>query len=101
MEISVDMLQEFKDRMHISHSAEDENLKKLLSASIADLTIKCGPFDIVENERAKELVFERTRYVYNDALEFFENNFLSLITSLGLTIALETFVYEVTPNESV
>lgn len=101
MEISDELLQEFKDRMHISHSAEDEHLKKILSASIADLLIKCGPFDLVENERARELVFERTRYVYNDALEFFEDNFLSLITSLGLTIALENFVIEESQNETI
>jgi hypothetical protein len=36
--------------------------------------------------RGKELVFERTRYAYNDALEFFEDNFLSEITSLGISL---------------
>lgn len=80
-----EILNEFKERMRITHD-EDDNLKRLLSFSIADLEAKCGDFDIDENLRAKELVFERTRYAYNDALEFFEDNFLSEITSLGLSL---------------
>ncbi|MBK5481050.1 phage gp6-like head-tail connector protein [Peribacillus sp. TH16] len=75
--------------MHISHSSEDDNLKRLLSFSLADLQEKCGKFDIDENERAKELVFERTRYAYNDALEYFNDNFLNQINSLGLSIAFK------------
>ncbi|WP_062110431.1 hypothetical protein [Bacillus niameyensis] len=73
--------------MHISHSSEDDNLKRLLSFSVAYIKEKCGNFDINENERAKELVFERTRYLYNDAVEFFEDNFLSDIISLGIVLA--------------
>lgn len=98
--ISDEILQEFKDRLHISHSSKDENLKRLLSFSITDLLEKCGDFDISENEKAKELVFERTRYAYNDALEFFDDNFLSLITSLGITIALQDVVLEVDGNQT-
>ncbi len=75
--------------MHISHYGEDDNLERLLSFSIADLQDKCGVFDVNKNERAKELVFERTRYAYNDALEYFNDNFLSQINSLGLSIALK------------
>lgn len=92
MEVTESLLQEFKNRMHISHN-EDDNLKKLLSFSIIRIKSNCGEFDIYGNKdtdiRAKELVFERTRYAYNDSVEYFENNFLSEITSLGLDIALE------------
>lgn len=83
------LLEEFKERMHITHGAEDDNLKRLLSFSIADLQEKCGSFDVEENERAKELVFERTRYAYNDALEFFNDNFLSQINSIGFSLAIQ------------
>ena len=96
MIITDELLQEFKERMHITHDIEDENLKRLLSFSIVDLTAKCGSFDPIENEKAKELVFERTRYSYNDALEFFDANFLSLITSLGISLALEEIVLDET-----
>lgn len=93
MEITQELVQEFKERMHISHSSEDDNLKRLLSFSISALKNSCGEFDILGEKdtdiRAKELVFERTRYLYNDALEYFENNFLSEITSLGLSLMPE------------
>ncbi len=75
--------------MHISHWGEDDNLSRLLSFSIVDLQQKCGAFDIDTNEQAKELVFERTRYAYNDALEYFNDNFLSQITALGILLMPE------------
>lgn len=87
--VTPNILEEFKARMRITHSAEDDNLSNLLSSSIADLQAKCGDFNIEENERAKELVFERTRYVYNDALEYFDDNFLSQINSLAFSILFE------------
>lgn len=88
--ITQDILEQFKNRMRISHD-EDDNLQELLSSSIAYVKSRCGDFDIegdTENDKAaKELVFERTRYLYNDAVEFFEDNFLSEITHLGLMMA--------------
>ncbi|WP_343840294.1 phage gp6-like head-tail connector protein [Salinibacillus aidingensis] len=80
--------------MHITHSGEDSNLKRLLSFSVSALKSQCGEFDIYGNtetdNRAKELVFERARYAYNDAVEYFENNFLSEITSLGIDLIPST-----------
>ncbi|WP_121605780.1 phage gp6-like head-tail connector protein [Virgibacillus sp. Bac332] len=76
--------------MHISHN-EDNNLKRLLSFSISSIKSMCGNFEIDGKTdidlRAKELVFERTRYAYNDALEYFEANFLTEINTLGLDIS--------------
>ncbi|WP_112182738.1 phage gp6-like head-tail connector protein [Paraliobacillus zengyii] len=74
--------------MHISHSGEDDNLKRLLSFSYAYVESKCGAFELQGETtidiRAMELVLERTRYAYNDAVEYFEDNFLSDINSLGI-----------------
>lgn len=86
MEVSEDLLKTFKDRMHISHNSEDSNLKQLLSFSIADLQDKCGVFNVDEHDRARELVMERTRYAYNDSIEFFDENFQSQITNLGFSL---------------
>ncbi|WP_212975674.1 phage gp6-like head-tail connector protein [Bacillus sp. J14TS2] len=80
--------------MHIFHDGEDDNLKELLSFSIAFVESKIGEFDIKENKKATELVFERTRYAYNDALEYFEDNFLSEIISLSLEMAGDDDVEE-------
>ncbi|MBJ8133932.1 MULTISPECIES: hypothetical protein [Bacillus cereus group] len=86
--ISVEILQEFKDRMHLGDD-EDDNLKRILSTSNKALLRVCGDYDIDNDEEFKELVFERSRYVYNDALEYFDKNFLSQINSLGIDKALE------------
>ncbi|ASZ66167.1 MULTISPECIES: hypothetical protein [Bacillus cereus group] len=86
--ISDIVLQEFKDRMHLGDE-EDDNLKRILSTSNKALLRVCGNYDLNKDEEFKELVFERSRYVYNDALEYFDKNFLSQINSLGIDKALE------------
>ncbi|PEZ17095.1 hypothetical protein CN345_30735 [Bacillus thuringiensis] len=86
--ISNEILQEFKDRMHLGDE-EDDNLKHILSTSNKALLRVCGNYDLNKDEEFKELVFERSRYIYNDALEYFDKNFLSQINSLGIDKALE------------
>ncbi|WP_226677205.1 hypothetical protein [Mesobacillus jeotgali] len=93
MTISDNILKEFKERMHLGDH-EDDNLRRILSASNKALIRSCGDYDINTDESFKELVFERSRYVYNDALEYFNENFLSEITSLGIDKALESIVLE-------
>lgn len=93
MSISPEILQHFKERMHLGDH-EDDNLKRILSASNKALIRSCGAYDINTDETFKELVFERSRYVYNDALEYFNTNFLSEINSLGVAKALEGIVLE-------
>lgn len=88
--ITQEILQEFKDRMHLD-DVEDENLTRILKASHADLIRICGEHDLSTDERFKELVFERSRYAYNDALEYFHTNFLTQINNLSLDKALESF----------
>lgn len=84
--ITESLLTSFKNRMKISHSIEDETLKEILSASVDDITSKCGTFDVETHKRARELVLERSRYVYNDGLEFFDTNFLPQILSLSVEL---------------
>lgn len=88
-EITEELLAEFKERMKLSDD-EDSNLTRILKASIEDLIDKCGQYDVHTSERFKELVFERSRYAYNDALEYFNDNFLSQILSLGISKAMST-----------
>ncbi|WP_203663528.1 phage gp6-like head-tail connector protein [Lacticaseibacillus sp. 53-4] len=77
------LLKEFKDRMSIYHSSEDDEIKKMLQTSYDAVNRMTGVSDITNNQ-FKELVIERTRYVYNDQAEFFEDNFLSTIIGLSL-----------------
>ncbi|WP_256815565.1 hypothetical protein [Cytobacillus sp. Bac17] len=91
--ISDEILKEFKERMHLGDH-EDANLRRILSASNKALIRSCGDYDINTDESFKELVFERSRYVYNDALEYFNDNFISEINSLGIDKALKAIVLE-------
>jgi hypothetical protein len=100
MAITTEILQEFKRRMHLD-DYEDENLLRILKASNDALTRICGEYDINTHEEFKELVFERSRYVYNDALEFFSTNFSKEINSLSIDKALESIIVEGDANESI
>jgi len=86
--ISNEILQQFKDRMRLGDDGDD-NLRRILFASNKALIKDCGSYDINKDETFKELVFERSRYVYNDALEYFSENFLTEINSFGIAKALE------------
>ena len=88
MIITDKILKDFKDRMHLGDH-EDTNLSRILSASNTELKRICGDYDIHTDETFKELVFERSRYAYNDALEFFNVNFLNQINSLAVAKALD------------
>jgi hypothetical protein len=93
LNITIELLQQFKDRMHFTHNSEDSNLQRLLSFSISEIKTSCGTFDVYGegdiNSKAKELVFERTRYAYNDAVEYFNENFSTEINSLAILIAMQ------------
>lgn len=92
-EITEELLAEFKEHMKLSDD-EDNNLTRHLKASIEDLLDKCGEYDVHTSERFKELVFDRSRYAYNHAVEYFNENFLSQITTLAISKALSTHSVE-------
>lgn len=77
------LLRAFKERMKIFHDAEDDNLSRMLTSSekaILDLT---DSFD-ASDSRVEELILERSRYLYNDQVEFFFANFQGEILELSL-----------------
>jgi len=77
------LLGTFKERMKIFHDAEDTNLSRMLTSSekaILDLT---DSFD-ASDSRVEELILERSRYLYNDQVEFFYANFQGEILELSL-----------------
>lgn len=77
------LLEAFKERMKIFHDAEDANLSRMLTSSeraILDLT---DSFD-ASDSRVEELILERSRYLYNDQVEFFYANFQGEILGLSL-----------------
>ncbi|MGE6949634.1 phage gp6-like head-tail connector protein [Staphylococcus hominis] len=82
--ITQNHVEEMKRRLKIFHTFEDEHIQSLLEQSYEDIKYRCQEFDMNENNRGAELVYERTRYAYNDSLEFFHDNFLGQITSFAL-----------------
>ena len=100
MAITDQIITEFKDRIRIGNY-EDDNLQRILEASEQDLIIKCGEFNISTHLVFREMVFERARYVYNDALEFFNTNFQSQINALGMEMALSAIQVDENGDEVV
>lgn len=77
------LIDEFKARMHIFHSVEDTNLQRILDSSTAAISRMTGMESDTGSLEFQELVLERSRYVYNDQVEFFEQNFQSQILGLS------------------
>ncbi|GEQ07203.1 MULTISPECIES: phage head-tail adapter protein [Staphylococcus] len=82
--ITDDLLIEFKQYTKISHDTEDEYLKNLLKKSYSNLVSRFGEFDIYENLEGQDLVFARSRYAYEDLLEYFNDNYQDDLISFGL-----------------
>lgn len=77
------LLDEFKARNHIFHDSENDNLNDILSKSQVAIKRLVGSDDLAKPQIA-ELVLERSRYVYNDALEYFNDNFQSELIGVSL-----------------
>lgn len=77
------LLKSFKERMKIFHNGENENISRILESSETYILKTVGSKDI-SDPRIKELVQERARYVYNDQVEFFYENFQGDLMMLSL-----------------
>lgn len=77
------LLEPFKERMKIFHSGEDNNLSRMLESSEANILSLVGSQRPTE-PRVRELILERARYVYNDQVEFFYENFQGDLMALSL-----------------
>lgn len=78
-----ELLNDFKRRMKIYHKSEDQELSRSLTASQARIRQITGSEDL-KDPLIAELIMERSRYAYNDQLEFFEQNFLSDLLAASL-----------------
>ncbi len=78
-------LSAFKQRMRISTNDPDElaNLTRMLVASYTSILRLVGVSDTTDPE-VEELIFERTRYTYNDALDEFKENYKQNIRDVFL-----------------
>lgn len=77
------LLKAFKERMRIFHSGEDNNLSRMLESSELAIHSLVGSKS-TSDPRVRELILERSRYVYNDQVEFFYQNFQGDLMALSL-----------------
>lgn len=78
-------LKSFKQRMRINTEDPDElaNLTKMLIASYTSILRLVGISDATDPE-VEELIYERSRYTYNDALDEFKENYKENIRDVFL-----------------
>lgn len=79
-------LNEFKARMRIFHDSEDKDIIQQLDDSKTAIIALVGEFEPSSYSLGKELIFERTRYVRNEAIEYFNDNFQSLILDASIEL---------------
>lgn len=86
------MLEELKYHLKITWDEEDAELEKLLKRGKKALRRIFGvdiDYEDVENEDIKELLFNWCRYSRNNAIEFFQSNFLNEINTIAFSLAVE------------
>lgn len=85
-----ELLQELKHRLRITWDDEDTQLQNIIERAksyFEKLTGKAFSFGLDSWET--ELLFERCRYVYNNAADEFETNFAPELRRFILHVALE------------
>lgn len=85
------MLDELKNYLNISWQDEliDKKLTQLVNESKTVLNHLMGiDLDYEQDQEAKELLFNRVRYAYNNALDEFEKNFAQVILRKQLIVGI-------------
>jgi uncharacterized phage protein (predicted DNA packaging) len=82
--IKDDHLKILKKRLRVYHSHEDDLIKSLLQSSYDFISGKCGDFDMDDDRDGAELVYNRARFDYNNALEYFDDAYMSLVVAFSL-----------------
>lgn len=81
------LLDELKDRLHITMDDDDNNLLELIKVGYQVVQMYVGEFDIIENGFGKNLVFEYCRFARNGVAEHFYNSYLQDLVVLGFELS--------------
>ncbi|PFJ19030.1 hypothetical protein COD67_22760 [Bacillus cereus] len=85
-----DLLEETKHALAITWDEEDKDIIKLIDRSIYFMNNLVGvELDLDVNLSARELVINRIRYEYNNALDEFEDNYRQPLSRLILHVAID------------
>jgi len=81
----MDLLEPVKSYLKISWDDEDEEIERLINRGQSYLNELTGAeLDFETEGHARSLLFDYCRYAYNNATEFFEENFRTAILRLQL-----------------
>ncbi|WP_034438811.1 phage head-tail connector protein [Clostridium ihumii] len=79
------MIEELKEKLKITWNDEDNNLIRSIEAGKEYLNGVAGTsLDFETSSFNKELLFEYCRYAYNNAMEYFEENFQRQLVQLQI-----------------
>ncbi|MDA2567511.1 hypothetical protein PDQ34_26765 [Bacillus cereus] len=89
-ELSPVLFGEIKQALAITWNEEDREIKRLAERSVYALNDLVGvELDLEKDLSARELVIERCRYAYNNAVDEFEKNFKPELSRLILRVAIQ------------
>ncbi|MGE6550309.1 hypothetical protein ACQKFK_15155 [Bacillus mycoides] len=89
-ELSPTLLDEIKHALAITWSDEDKEIARIAGRSVYAIHDLVGAeLDLDVNLSAREMVIERSRYDYNNALDEFELNFKHQLSRLILHVAID------------
>lgn len=84
------MLEAVKNYLKITWDDEDANLQEIIDQGEAYLNELSGAeLDYTQKGLARSLLFDYCRYAYNNASEYFEENFAREILRLQLMVGVE------------
>lgn len=87
------LLQEVKEYLKITWDDEDANLTSIIARGKAYLNDLTGvELDFTEVDQPKSLLLDYCRYAYNNASEYFEDNYQKEILRLQLQVGVESMV---------
>lgn len=90
------MLEAVKNYLKITWDDEDANLQEIIDQGEAYLNELTGAeLDYTQKGLARSLLFDYCRYVYNNASEYFEENFQREILRLQLKVGVSELPAEV------
>jgi len=93
------LLADVKEEIKVTWTDEDEYLNKMISRAKASLERETGTtLDFDLEDKPKILLLNYCRYDYNNALEYFKENFREELLELKLSEAIKVSK-EVVPSE--
>lgn len=85
-----ELLEGLKHKLHITWNDDDAELQKTINRAKAYFKRITGKsFSFGQDDEETELLYERCRYVYNNAADEFEKNFRDELNRLIRFVALE------------